>query len=133
MKELSELQSQQAQAIKREAKAHTAHAKALALHHRTESKFLSIKAEYEKNQLDMENMEKALESERANARDINERMAEKAREVEKLRVTLSTDEVCACRLYVLCSAKFVLQRERAAKLAELNGGKPTSRFAILRS
>lgn len=93
VKELSELQAQQAQAIKREAKAHTAHTKALALHHKTESKYLQFKAEYEKNQLDMLNMEKALENERANARDITERTAEKAREVEKLRITRSTDEV----------------------------------------
>jgi hypothetical protein len=93
MKELSERQSQQTQAIKREAKAHTAHTKALALHHKTESKYLQVKAEYEKNQLDMENMEKALENERANAREISERTAEKAKEVEKLRVTRNADEV----------------------------------------
>ena len=79
------------------------HTKALALHHKTESKYLLLKAEYEKNQLDMENMEKALENERANARDISDRIAEKAKEVEKLRVTRNTDEVrsftvqlCAC-------------------------------------
>jgi hypothetical protein len=54
---------------------------------------LLLKAEYEKNQLDMENMEKALENERANARDVSDRIAEKAKEVEKLRVTRNTDEV----------------------------------------
>lgn len=93
MKELSELQAQQGQSIKREAKAHTAHAKALALHHKTESSYLKLKAEYEKNQLDMENMERALETERANAREISERTAEKASEVEKLRITRGADEV----------------------------------------
>lgn len=41
----------------------------------------------------MENMEKALENERANARDVSDRIAEKAKEVEKLRVTRNTDEV----------------------------------------
>jgi len=115
-KELAELQSQQSQAIKREAKAHTVHTKALALHHKTESKYLLLKAEYEKNQLDMENMEKALENERANARDISDRIAEKAKEVEKLRVTRNTDE-----------------REREAKLVELNQRKPSGRFLMRKS
>jgi hypothetical protein len=61
---------------------------------------LKFKAEYEKNQLDMENMEKALENERANAREVSERTAEKAREVEKLRVTRNTDEVCCAVIFM---------------------------------
>jgi hypothetical protein len=85
-------QSQQTQAVKREAKADTAHAKALALHHKTESRYLLLEAEYEKNRLDTENMEKTLESERANTRELNERTAENAKEVQKIRVTLSTEK-----------------------------------------
>jgi hypothetical protein len=72
------------------------------LHHKTESRYLKLKAEYEKNQLDAENMEKALESERANAREINERTSKKAREVEKLRITHSTDEVCRSLDDIFC-------------------------------
>lgn len=94
IKELAELQKQQSSAVKREAKAHTAHSKALALHHKTETKYLKLKAEYEANKLNSENMEASLESERANARDVTDRTAEMAREVEKLRVTQATDEVC---------------------------------------
>jgi len=113
IKELSQLQSQQTSALKREAKAYAAHSKALKLHHQTESNFLKLKAEYEQNQLNTQSMEAALDRERANSRDIMERTSEKAREVERLRVIYGTDE-----------------RERQAKLLELNQGKPQSRFSL---
>lgn len=111
IKELAELQSQQSGATKREAKAHTAHTKALALHHKTETKYLALKAVYERNQLDAQNMEAALEVERANAREVTERTAEKATEVEKLRLQHAADE-----------------REREQKLLELNQGKTGGGF-----
>jgi hypothetical protein len=94
IKELSGLQSQQISAVKREEKAYSTHSKALKLHHQTETRYLKLKAEYERNQLNAQNMEAALERERANCREIRERTAEKAREVEKLRIVHSTDEVC---------------------------------------
>ncbi|KAF7972467.1 hypothetical protein HWV62_17882 [Athelia sp. TMB] len=51
--ELSQLQAQQTLATKREAKAHAVHATALALHMKTESKYMLLKAGYEKNAGDM--------------------------------------------------------------------------------
>lgn len=63
------------------------------MHHQTESRYLKLKAEYEQNLLNAQNMEAALDRERANSREVMERTAEKAREVEKLRIMHSTDEV----------------------------------------
>ncbi|KAF7970099.1 hypothetical protein HWV62_24968 [Athelia sp. TMB] len=105
--ELSQLQAQQTLATKREAKAHAVHAKALALHMKTESKYMLLKAEYERNAGDMRAKEEALEAERANAREVSERTAEQAKEVERLRLQTAADE-----------------REREAKLNEMgtNGG-----------
>ncbi|KAF7965389.1 hypothetical protein HWV62_44071 [Athelia sp. TMB] len=98
--ELSQLQAQQTLATKREAKAH-------ALHMKTESRYMLLKAEYEKNAGDMRAKEEAREAERANAREVSERTAEQAKEVERLRLQTAADE-----------------REREVKLNEMgtNGG-----------
>lgn len=54
---------------------------------------MKLKAEYEQNLLNAQNMEEAFERERRNCREIMERTTEKAREVEKLRIMYGTDEV----------------------------------------
>ncbi|KAF7966591.1 hypothetical protein HWV62_37797, partial [Athelia sp. TMB] len=77
--ELSQLQAQQTLATKHEVKAHVVHAKALTLHTKTESKYMLLKAEYEKNAGDMRTKEEVLEAERANARKVSERTAEQAK------------------------------------------------------
>lgn len=122
---LASLQEQHKAAIKREAKAEAAHAKAFAAVQKSESKYhearaqaaeararaeahvLEERAKLEGKEAEVKAQEERVESERQIIGEVEQRLAECAREVERLRIIKATDE-----------------RERRAKIMELNGKTP---------
>ncbi|KAI6123576.1 hypothetical protein EDD16DRAFT_1546659 [Pisolithus croceorrhizus] len=119
---LASLQDLHKDAIKREAKAETAHAKAVAAVQKAESKYheakaqaaearakaevrvLEERAKLEGKEAEVKAQEERIEAEKQIVRELEERLAECAREVERLRIIKATDE-----------------RERMAKIMELSG------------
>ncbi|KAG6908676.1 hypothetical protein DXG01_003690 [Tephrocybe rancida] len=102
--ELSMLQKDQANAIHNEAKAHGQRAKLQAEYQKQESLFLAARAKYEAAQARLNSEDEALEIVRNKARDATEKLQDKSQEVDSLRTMFAVDE-----------------RERAAKLATING------------
>ncbi|KAK7463490.1 hypothetical protein VKT23_006838 [Stygiomarasmius scandens] len=92
IQELAELQSIQKDAVKREAKAHTAHTKALVAFQKAEAAYLAARTKYETAQAEMNAEMEVLEIARDNAREATERMQEKAQEIDSLRTMLGVDE-----------------------------------------
>ncbi|KAG2341757.1 hypothetical protein BDR05DRAFT_1029595 [Suillus weaverae] len=112
-KSLAALQDLHKSACKLEAKAEAAHSKSLLAAQKAESTFLEARARaeeehsrWEGKKVEVKAQEERLEAERESVREIEDRMAECAREVEKLRIIKATDE-----------------REREAKMAEMMGKK----------
>ncbi|KAG6329789.1 hypothetical protein ID866_9301 [Astraeus odoratus] len=123
---LASLQELYKAAIKREAKAGRAHARALAEVQKAESKYHQVKArtaeeraraearmleeraKLEGKQAEAKAQEERIDSERQMLMSLEGRVAECAREVERLRIIKATDE-----------------RERRVKLMELNGKTPS--------
>ncbi|KIJ66965.1 hypothetical protein HYDPIDRAFT_174258 [Hydnomerulius pinastri MD-312] len=121
---LAALQNLHKAAIKREAKAEAAHAKALAAAQKAESRYheekahaaeeraraearcIEERARWEGKEGEVRAQQERMESEREIVSEMEERIAECAREVERLRIVKGTDE-----------------REREAKMIELNGRK----------
>ncbi|KAF9070155.1 hypothetical protein BDP27DRAFT_1324383 [Rhodocollybia butyracea] len=109
IQQLGELQNIQQAAVKREAKAHSAHAKALAAFHKAEEAYLAARAKYEIAQAAMQAEADILDITRNNARGATENMQDKAAEVDGLRKLFGLDE-----------------REREVVLSNLKG-KPKDR------
>ncbi|KAH7884429.1 hypothetical protein F5I97DRAFT_1889518, partial [Phlebopus sp. FC_14] len=109
---LAALQKLHKAAIKREAKAETSHAKALSAAQKAESRFHEAKARAAEERARAETrcaeeharwygkeaevraQQERMESERETLAEMEQRVAECAREVERLRVVKGTDEVC---------------------------------------
>ncbi|KAG2133257.1 uncharacterized protein EDB93DRAFT_1254930 [Suillus bovinus] len=113
LKSLAALQDLHKAACKVEAKAEAAHSKSLLAAQKAESMFLEARARaeeerahWEGKQVEVKAQEDRLEAEREIVREVEDRMAECAREIEKLRILKATDE-----------------REREAKMAEMLGKK----------
>lgn len=113
LKSLAALQELHKAACKLEAKAGAAHSKSLLAAQKAESTFLEARARAEEEHARWEGkkgevkaQEERLEAERETVREMEDRMAECAREIEKLRILKATDE-----------------REREAKIAEMLGKK----------
>ncbi|KAG2124007.1 hypothetical protein DEU56DRAFT_41559 [Suillus clintonianus] len=113
LKSLAALQDLHKSACKLEAKAEGAYSKSLLAAQKAESTFLEARARAEEERARWEGkkgevkaQEERLEAERENVREMEDRMAECAREIEKLRILKATDE-----------------RERQAKMAEMLGKK----------
>ncbi|KAJ3815551.1 hypothetical protein F5876DRAFT_2696, partial [Lentinula aff. lateritia] len=104
IQELGELQKIQKSLVKREAKAHTAHTKALTAFHKAEEAYLAARTKYEIAQAAMQSEAENLEVARNNARQATENMQEKATEVDGLRKIFGVDE-----------------REREVMLTDLKG------------
>ncbi|KAL4064392.1 hypothetical protein V8B97DRAFT_1957955, partial [Scleroderma yunnanense] len=122
---LASLQEQHKAAIKRGAKAECAHARALSKvqkaeskyhearartteeHARAEARVSEERAKLEGKQEEVKAQEERVESERQIIKELEDRVTECARDLEKLRIIKATDE-----------------RERRAKIAELCGGTP---------
>ncbi|KAH7926119.1 hypothetical protein BV22DRAFT_1194677 [Leucogyrophana mollusca] len=122
---LASLQALHKAAIKRESKAEAAHAKALAAAQKAESRFHEEKARaaeeraraearvaeerarWEGREAEVRAQQERVDSERGTVKEMEERVAECAREVERLRIVKGTDE-----------------RERQAKMVELTGRQP---------
>ncbi|KAF9000676.1 hypothetical protein BDQ17DRAFT_661051 [Cyathus striatus] len=104
MKELADMQRFQDAAVKHEYRAHVVHAKTLVTFKKAEAVYLAAKTEYETALARLNAHEEALAKIREGAREATERVQEKSQEVDGLRTVLSVDE-----------------RERQAKLAQLNG------------
>ncbi|KIK62930.1 hypothetical protein GYMLUDRAFT_471361 [Collybiopsis luxurians FD-317 M1] len=104
IRELGELQKLQKAAVKREAKAHTAHTKALTAFQKAEEVYLAARTKYEVAQAAMQAESEILEIARNNARSATENMQEKATEVDGLRKVFGVDE-----------------REREVMLTDLKG------------
>jgi len=112
LKTLSALQSLHKAAIKREEKAESSHASALAAAQRAESRYqeerakaaeLRARAEarcteeharWEGKQGEVRAQQERLESTRETVKEMETRIADCAREVERLRIVKATDEVC---------------------------------------
>ncbi|KAI5983367.1 hypothetical protein EDD15DRAFT_2316147 [Pisolithus albus] len=119
---LASLQDLHKDAVKREAKAESTHAKAVAAVQKSESKYheakaqaaearakaevrvLEERAKLEGKQAEVKAQEERIESEKQTVRELEQRLAECAREVERLRIIKATDE-----------------RERMSKIMELSG------------
>ncbi|KAG2740081.1 hypothetical protein P692DRAFT_20341946 [Suillus brevipes Sb2] len=113
LKSLAALQDLHKAACKLEAKAEAAHSKSLLASQKAESTFLEARARAEEEHARWEGrkgevraQEERLEAERETVREMEDRTAECAREVEKLRILKATDE-----------------REREVKMAEMLGKK----------
>ncbi|KAG2356174.1 hypothetical protein BDR07DRAFT_1613247 [Suillus spraguei] len=113
LKSLATLQDLHKAACKLEAKAGAAHSKSLLAAQKAESTFLEARARAEEEHArwegkkgEVEAQEERLEAEKETVREMEDRMAECAREIEKLRILKATDE-----------------REREAKIAEMLGKK----------
>jgi hypothetical protein len=107
IKELAELQTVQKVAVKREAKAHTAHHHSLTEFQKAEQAFIAARRKYEVLQAQLNADNEALEISRQNAREATIAMQDKSREIEGLRVMVTIDE-----------------GERQLRLDELKGKKP---------
>lgn len=119
---LASLQDLHKDAVRREAKAESTHAKAVAAVQKSESKYheakaqaaearakaevrvLEERAKLEGKQAEVKAQEERIESEKQTVRELEQRLAECAREVERLRIIKATDE-----------------RERMSKIMELSG------------
>ncbi|KAG1744064.1 uncharacterized protein EDB91DRAFT_1246943 [Suillus paluster] len=113
LKSLAALQDLHKSACKLETKAEGAYSKSLLAAQKAESTFHEAKARaeeerarWEGKQAEAKAQEERLEAERETVREMEDRMAECAREVEKLRIMKATDE-----------------REREAKMAEMTSKK----------
>ncbi|KAG2047679.1 hypothetical protein BDR06DRAFT_1024857 [Suillus hirtellus] len=113
LKSLAALQDLHKAACKLETRAEAAHSKSLLAAQQAESTFLEVKARaeeerarWEGKQVEVKAQEERLEAEREIVREMEDRMAECAREIEKLRIVKATDE-----------------REREAKMTEMLGKK----------
>ncbi|KAH9945175.1 uncharacterized protein BXZ73DRAFT_38437 [Epithele typhae] len=104
MGELVEAQRLQKSAIKDEAKAGAAYAKALKEFRKVELEFFAMRAKYERAQADLQAHEDARDASRSFARETTEMLQDKNREIEWLRAQKAVDD-----------------RERAAKIRELTG------------
>jgi len=104
VKELGELQQIQQAAIKREAKAHTAHTKSVTAFQKAEEVYLAARTKFEIAQAAMAAEAESLEIARNNARAATERMQDKATEIDGLRKVFGVDE-----------------REREVALGDLKG------------
>ncbi|KAF9446611.1 hypothetical protein P691DRAFT_673212 [Macrolepiota fuliginosa MF-IS2] len=100
--ELADLQKLQKQAVKEEAKAHTAYSKVLTAFKKQEAIYLTVRTRYETLQGQVNAEEERLEAIRESAKMATERVAGKNQEVDSLRKMYSIDE-----------------REREVKLSEL--------------
>ncbi|KAF5367450.1 hypothetical protein D9758_003650 [Tetrapyrgos nigripes] len=92
IQELADLQKLQKEAVKREAKAHTAHIKALTAFQKAEAAYLAARTKYETAEAEMNAEHEVLEITRDSARQATERMQEKAQEIDSLRKMLGVDE-----------------------------------------
>ncbi|KAL0562970.1 hypothetical protein V5O48_019108 [Marasmius crinis-equi] len=108
--ELAELQRLQQAAVKREAKAHTQHTKAIEAFTKTEAVYLAARTKFETAQALMNAEQENLDIARNAAVEATTRMQEKSQEVEALRQTYGVDE-----------------RERAVKIEELTRSKTKRR------
>ncbi|KAG1808368.1 uncharacterized protein BJ212DRAFT_1579964 [Suillus subaureus] len=109
LKSLAALQDLHKAACKLEARAEATHYKSLMAAQKAESTFLEVRARaeeeharWEGKKAEVKAQEERLEAERETVREMEDRMAECAREVEKLRILKATDE-----------------REREVKMAEM--------------
>ncbi|KAG7089465.1 hypothetical protein E1B28_011150 [Marasmius oreades] len=101
--ELAELQKIQQAAVKREAKSHTQHTKAVAAFTKAEAAYLEARTKFETAQALMNAEQENLEIARNAAMEATAKMQEKSQEVDSLRQTFGVDE-----------------RERAVKIGELS-------------
>lgn len=108
LKSLAALQDLHKAACKLEAKAEAAHSKSLLASQKAESTFLEARARAEEEHARWEGrkgevraQEERLEAERETVREMEDRMAECAREVEKLRILKATDEVRAFVVFLV--------------------------------
>ncbi|KAL1738664.1 hypothetical protein HDZ31DRAFT_69754, partial [Schizophyllum fasciatum] len=92
IQELADLQRMQKEAVKREAKAHAAHVKAVAAHHKAEEEYIAARVRYETSLAEMNAFGEALELARENARKATEGIQEKSQEVDALRTMYGVDE-----------------------------------------
>ncbi|KAG1839448.1 hypothetical protein DFJ58DRAFT_708823 [Suillus subalutaceus] len=113
LQSLAALQDLHKAACKLEAKAEATHYKSLMAAQKAESTFLEARARaeeeharWEGKKAEVKAQEERLEAERETVRETEDRMAECAREVEKLRIPKATDE-----------------REREVKISEMLGKK----------
>lgn len=130
LKSLAALQDLHKAACKLETRAEAAHSKSLLAAQQAESTFLEVRARaeeerarWEGKQVEVKAQEERLEAEREIVREMEDRMAECAREIEKLRIVKATDEVRALMLVFLVLRFTLFQREREAKMAEMLGKK----------
>jgi hypothetical protein len=100
---LAALQDLHKAACKLEAKAEATHHKSLLAAQTAESSFLEARARaeeerarWEGKKAEVKAQEERLELERQTVKEMEDRMAECAREIEKLRILKATDEVRAC-------------------------------------
>jgi hypothetical protein len=129
LKSLAALQDLHKTACKREEKVEAAQYKSTLAAQKAESAYHEARAHAEEERArwkgkiaEAKAQEKRLQAEREAVREVEERVAECAREVERLRIIKATDEVrISSRLLVLKLTHF--QREREAKKAELLGKK----------
>ncbi|KAL1696846.1 hypothetical protein GGG16DRAFT_98756 [Schizophyllum commune] len=92
IQELADLQRMQKEAVKREAKAHAAHVKAVTAHHKAEEEYIAARVRYETTLAEMNAFGEALELARENARKTTESIQEKSQEVDALRTMYGVDE-----------------------------------------
>ncbi|KII85198.1 hypothetical protein PLICRDRAFT_116583 [Plicaturopsis crispa FD-325 SS-3] len=100
--ELAELQKLQKTAVKREAAAHSAYTKTLTATLKAEEAYLAAQVKFRALEAELAEREESLKVARDGARGATERMAEKMKEVERVRVLRGVDE-----------------RERGVKVAQL--------------
>lgn len=130
LKSLAALQDLHKTACKREEKVEAAQYKSTLAAQKAESAYYEARARAEEERArwmgkiaEANAQEKRLQAEREAVREVEERVAECAREVERLRIIKATDEV---RTFVSSPSIELLthfQREREAKKAELLGKK----------
>ncbi|TRM64430.1 hypothetical protein BD626DRAFT_491790 [Schizophyllum amplum] len=92
IQELSDLQRMQKDAVKREAKSHAAHVKAVTAHQKAEEVYIAARVKYETSLAEMNAFQEALDISRENARKATEAMQEKSQEVDAIRTMYGVDE-----------------------------------------
>ena len=126
---LASLQELHKLAIKREGKAECAHSRALAEVQRAESKYheararcaeeraraearvLEERAKLEGKQAEVNAQEERVEAERQIVKELEERVAECAQDLERLRVMKATDEICDFRHGMFSLTHFIARKK----------------------